>query len=437
MQREKGVKAKEVIESLRKLLSSLGVECVPSAETFRRAKFNKDDDVVVEFWKFLHNILLNAFKLECSCQTQSDLDSQSRHVRFALWHCGYGASWIVGQKPGSSYSSEAGSRDLLVAFGWVLSSQSLLEVMLKARVLELDTLSLPPMVSLCIPKDEGSPGAVTGEEDLKEGEVKPSEDQLLRRLLWHYGKVRFRWRSLLSVQEERARILHKLLSLTSTPSSSQSSCSAVHETGSAVLRKDSVLACQLSHPRPEDGEEDVSSMHRVVNSSCSRVDKDRENLVRLDRLMLRLQTGLRDSRHHLTTQSRKALSDVKELEEIRKRVALRMQAWAESYTSPTTSGRAGYRPSLQGPETLPTHRQPRGPGIGPPAWDAPPDRERGTVGVQVRASSVIGELRQREELLLEELTRMSQARREEFQERTACQLEGVGVVFIPPVPLKR
>ncbi|XP_010895565.1 tubulin epsilon and delta complex protein 1 isoform X3 [Esox lucius] len=343
---------------------------------------------------------------------------------------------------------------------------SLLEVMLKARVLELDTLSLPPMVSLCIPKDEGSPGAVTGEEDLKEGEVKPSEDQLLRRLLWHYGKVRFRWRSLLSVQEERARILHKLLSLTSTPSSSQSSCSAVHETGSAVLRKeverlralidlqeaylewkrqeplfwcwmDSVLACQLSHPRPEDGEEDVSSMHRVVNSSCSRVDKDRENLVRLDRLMLRLQTGLRDSRHHLTTQSRKALSDVKELEEIRKRVALRMQAWAESYTSPTTSGRAGYRPSLQGPETLPTHRQPRGPGIGPPAWDAPPDRERGTVGVQVRASSVIGELRQREELLLEELTRMSQARREEFQERTACQLEGVGVVFIPPVPLKR
>ncbi|KAJ7990857.1 hypothetical protein DPEC_G00291260 [Dallia pectoralis] len=483
MQREKSVKAKEVIESLCKLLSSLGVECVPSAETFRRAKFNKDEDVVVEFWKLLHNVLLKACLLECPCQTQSDQETQSRHVRSALWHCGYGASWIFGQKPGSGgYTSEVGSRDLLVAFGWVLSSQRLVDVMLNARAIQLDTLSLPPVVSLCIPKTRGSPGAVPGEEGPKASEVKQSEDHLLRRLQWHYGKLRFQWRSLLSIQEERATILHKVLSWTSTLSTSQSPRSAVSGPGSAVLRKeverlrtlvrlqeaylewkrqeplfwcwmDSVLDCQLAEPCTDDGAGDKSPSSTVVNRSCFHVDKDTDELERLDGQLLRLQTGLREKRRQLTAQvtqltaqvtqltaqSRNVSSDVTELKDIEKRVAFRIQALVESCTCPSTSGRTGYRPSLQGPETLPTHCQPSRPGTGSSAWDeaVPPDREEGMIRDQIGASSLIRELRQREELLLEKLTRMSQARREEIQEQTASRLEGVGVVLIPPLPLKR
>lgn len=45
MQREKSVKVKEVITSLCKLLSGLSVESIPTAEAFRRAKFNREDSV--------------------------------------------------------------------------------------------------------------------------------------------------------------------------------------------------------------------------------------------------------------------------------------------------------------------------------------------------------------------------------------------------------
>lgn len=44
-ERKKNVKAKEVITALCKFLSALDVESVPTAEVFRRAKFNKTDAV--------------------------------------------------------------------------------------------------------------------------------------------------------------------------------------------------------------------------------------------------------------------------------------------------------------------------------------------------------------------------------------------------------
>lgn len=42
---KKNVKAKEVITTLCKFLSALDVDSVPTAEVFRRAKFNKADGV--------------------------------------------------------------------------------------------------------------------------------------------------------------------------------------------------------------------------------------------------------------------------------------------------------------------------------------------------------------------------------------------------------
>lgn len=45
MQRERSVKVKEVITSLCRLLSGLNVESIPTAEVFRRAKFNRKDAV--------------------------------------------------------------------------------------------------------------------------------------------------------------------------------------------------------------------------------------------------------------------------------------------------------------------------------------------------------------------------------------------------------
>ncbi|XP_041710644.2 uncharacterized protein tedc1 isoform X3 [Coregonus clupeaformis] len=435
MQREKSVKAKEVIESLCKLLFSLGLECVPSAETFRRAKFNKGEDVVVEFWKLLHSVLLKALLLECSCTTLSDLDS---HVREALWQCGYGASWIVVTTARLSPRSEVGSRELLVAFGWVLSSGSLLEALLRARSLELDILSLPPTVSLSSPREGGSLGAVDGQGGLK-------EDRLLRRLQWQYGKLRFQWRSLLSIQEERARLLHQVLSSSTTPSTSTSqpsSSDARHSMCSTALKKDSVVDSQLSDLREEDTVENMSPVHQVVNRCFPYSYKDKEGLERLDNMLLRLQTGLKDTHTRQTRKAQSVLKDVEELEEIERRVALRLQGLAEPNTSTPTSFCCSYRPSLQGPQPLPNHHRHRRPGsVLLQACDGAvlPGRVSGTgtVRVQVQASSLIVELQQREGLLLGELGQMRQAKREQIQEKTASRLEGVGAVLIPPLPLKR
>lgn len=54
MQRVKNVKIKDVISALCKLLSVLDVESVPTAESFRRAKFNKTNAVSVLFKIYLY-----------------------------------------------------------------------------------------------------------------------------------------------------------------------------------------------------------------------------------------------------------------------------------------------------------------------------------------------------------------------------------------------
>lgn len=72
-------------------------------------------------------------------------DTQLLFVRNALWHCGYGALWVVGPQP-PSHIEEVGSRELLLALGWVLSFRNLLESLLAERVYKLDTLSSAPKV---------------------------------------------------------------------------------------------------------------------------------------------------------------------------------------------------------------------------------------------------------------------------------------------------
>ncbi|XP_024286201.1 uncharacterized protein tedc1 [Oncorhynchus tshawytscha] len=205
---------------------------------------------------------------------------------------------------------------------------------------------------------------------------------------------------------------------------------------------DSVVDSQLSDLREEDTVENMSPVHQVVNRCFPYGYKDKEGLEQLDNMLLRLHTGLKDT---YTRQNRKAqsvLQDAEELEEIERRVALRLHGLAESCTSTPTSGCCSYRPSLQGPQPLPNHHQPCRPGsVLPQACDGAvlPGKVSGTgtVMVQVQATSLIVKLQQREDFLLGELGQMRQAKRGQIQEKTASWLEGVGVVLIPPLPLKR
>ncbi|RXN19112.1 dynein light chain axonemal [Labeo rohita] len=89
-------------------------------------------------------------------------DMQLLFVRSALCHCGYGAPWVVGPRP-PSHIEEVGSRDLLLAFSWVLSTGNLLDVLLAENVHQLDSLSSGPTIisnisssAVCQPHVTGS-----------------------------------------------------------------------------------------------------------------------------------------------------------------------------------------------------------------------------------------------------------------------------------------
>ena len=72
-------------------------------------------------------------------------DSQLGFVRSALWYTGYGSWWTINAQSCRS-TDEIRSRDLLLALGWVMSSENLLESLLGEKVLELELISSAPRV---------------------------------------------------------------------------------------------------------------------------------------------------------------------------------------------------------------------------------------------------------------------------------------------------
>ncbi|KAJ8396901.1 hypothetical protein AAFF_G00012240 [Aldrovandia affinis] len=278
MQRGKSVKVKEVIESLCKLLSALGVDSVPGIDTFRRAKFNKGD-AVEDLWRLLYSLLSKAVQWECECPApqQHDTGAQTRLVSGALWQCGYGAPWLAGRQSAGSRAEEAGSRDLLLALGWVMSSGACWRpcwgsgpwdwrrpphcrgvaaqtrgcqreeagpccgtrtwVSLRegcsqralsnpsgkrgrrhwggARAACFRSLSARPGPALA---RDGERGGECGRALTAPGQGPGEWERGLRRLQWEQGKLRLLRRSFQTAQAERARLLHQVLSSTSGPS---------------------------------------------------------------------------------------------------------------------------------------------------------------------------------------------------------------------------
>ncbi|MBN3276681.1 TEDC1 protein, partial [Polyodon spathula] len=202
MQREANVKLKEVIFSLCKLVAGLGVEAVPSPETFRRGKFNRRDGTA-DLWKLLYS-LLKPLHPDCPCvSNKADLALQVDFVKSVLLHYGYGVQELY-QLPADG---SEGSRELLLALSWLFHRINLLEQLLYKTRLSLGdetTLSLggTPLV-------EDSPGLSAVREGGGGG---------ARYLEWLQGQLRFHWRALHAAQEEKAALLYKIHSLTNDPS---------------------------------------------------------------------------------------------------------------------------------------------------------------------------------------------------------------------------
>ncbi|KAF7649259.1 hypothetical protein LDENG_00144260 [Lucifuga dentata] len=197
------VEVKQVIGSLCKLLAASGLSAVPAPETFRRAKFCGGPEVEDDFWQLLANILQKTATVSSDVCTQKrgGLDHR-KLVAGSLWQTGYRVAWLCGRGGGNRISS---SRDLLLALGWLLATGTL-ERLLTQRVLQLNTVLLTS--TLANPQI-------------------PHEVQLdsasLRRLHWLIGCLRAEGRILLSMQEERAQLLHAVLSASLSSSVSFSS----------------------------------------------------------------------------------------------------------------------------------------------------------------------------------------------------------------------
>ncbi|NXA34008.1 TEDC1 protein, partial [Eudromia elegans] len=131
-------------------------------------------------------------------------DAQVRCVKSALWYYGYGRPELYGLPCDGS----AGSRELLLAFSWLLHTLHLPE-----QLLARDRVRTGDETSVC-----------TCEDDLpcsREGrtEMVPEyslEDQVdVRYLQWLSGRLRFQWQSLHALHQEQCKLLHKIHLFTS------------------------------------------------------------------------------------------------------------------------------------------------------------------------------------------------------------------------------
>ncbi|KAJ8341885.1 hypothetical protein SKAU_G00341760 [Synaphobranchus kaupii] len=445
MQRGKSVKIKEVIGSLCKLLSALGVDSVPGTDTFRRAKFNKGD-AVEDLWRLLYSLLSKAVLWGCACQAtkKHDIGAQARLVSAVLWQFGYGAPWLAQTRGEDGWGEEVGSRDLLLALGWVISSGSLLETLLGEQAGGLETLTSLPEVSDCWPGVEIPAGTERGAGQCGRGLTgKGEREGDLRRLQWEQGKLRLLWRGLQAAQAERARLLHQVLSSTSGPSDTHpaAGCTghskelARSQTDIQVLDiyldwklmeplfwcwMDSVIDTELAEPSPPSHRGAVAMALKsvVVKGARCQGDSGRRGMDELSEMLLLLQVQLKAWQVELINHASPSgiVTSSPEKAKIQERVKLRLCSLTEAYAPRPTNRRHRLRP----PEH-PTHR-PHRPTKHSPSQAGQP--------IEAQASRLIKELREEEAGLRQEVKRLRRGQREELQE-LASRLEGV--VLIPPL----
>ncbi|KFQ76485.1 Uncharacterized protein C14orf80, partial [Phaethon lepturus] len=124
---------------------------------------------------------------------------QIRFVKSALWYHGYGRRELYRLPSDGS----AGSRELLLAFSWLLHRLNLLE-----QLLARNRVKTGDETSVCTVSVFVSFHLISPEYGL--------EDRVdVRYLQWLNGRLRFQWRSLHAQQQELCKLLHKIHLFTS------------------------------------------------------------------------------------------------------------------------------------------------------------------------------------------------------------------------------
>ncbi|NWV01876.1 TEDC1 protein, partial [Upupa epops] len=168
----------------------------PSPDTFRRARFDRPQ-ASLDFWRLLYALLK---QIHGDKWAESDaIGSQIRFVKSALWYHGYGRPELYSLPSDGS----AGSRELLLAFSWLLHRLSLLE-----QLLAQNRVKTGDETSVCTCEDY-LPNSWEGTT-----EVAPDyglEARVdVRYLQWLHGRLKFQWRSLHAQHQEQCKLLHKI-----------------------------------------------------------------------------------------------------------------------------------------------------------------------------------------------------------------------------------
>uniref|UniRef100_A0A2K5QAC3 Tubulin epsilon and delta complex 1 n=1 Tax=Cebus imitator TaxID=2715852 RepID=A0A2K5QAC3_CEBIM len=185
-----GARAGALPEAIAALSQSL--PSGPSPEIFRRAKFDRPE-ATPALWQLLFRVLA-PLPLDNRLASLAP-EVQARLVKSALRSQGY-PRLALAQLP---EDGSQGSRELLLALSWLLARGPVLEQMLaQTRVPLGDEMTVCQCEALASP---GPPAPQVRAED-------PVD---VRHVQWLMGKLRFRWRQLVSSQQEQCTLLSKLL----------------------------------------------------------------------------------------------------------------------------------------------------------------------------------------------------------------------------------
>uniref|UniRef100_A0A2K6T281 Tubulin epsilon and delta complex 1 n=1 Tax=Saimiri boliviensis boliviensis TaxID=39432 RepID=A0A2K6T281_SAIBB len=163
----------------------------PSPEIFRRAKFDRPE-ATPALWQLLFRVLA-PLPLDNPLASLAP-EVQARLVKSALRSQGY-PRLALAQLP---EDGSQGSRELLLALSWLLARGPVPEQMLaQTRVPLGDEMTVCQCEALASP---GPPAPQVRAED-------PVD---VRYVQWLMGKLRFRWRQLVSSQQEQCTLLSKI-----------------------------------------------------------------------------------------------------------------------------------------------------------------------------------------------------------------------------------
>ncbi|XP_033920305.1 tubulin epsilon and delta complex protein 1 isoform X2 [Melopsittacus undulatus] len=181
------------------LCRALPARSRPNPDTLRCAKFDRPQ-ASLDFWRLLYALLKQIHGRKWA---ESDaIDNQIRFVKAALWYHGYYRPELYRLPSDGS----VGSRELLLAFSWLLHRISLLE-----QLLARNRVKTGDETSVCTCEDDLSNSLKGTTEEAPEPGLEGGVD--VRYLQWLNGRLRFQWRSLHAQHQEQCRLLHKLLQL--------------------------------------------------------------------------------------------------------------------------------------------------------------------------------------------------------------------------------